>query len=139
MTKTYQHFINGEHTTGSSTEFFDLISPVTGEVYARSPNANEADVNAAYAAAKAAFAEWKNSTPSMRQKALLGLADAVETQAQRLIDAQSQETGQLKHFIASEEITAAADQIRFLAGAARCLEGKSTGEYLTGLTSSIRR
>lgn len=139
MTISYQHFINGEHTAGSSTEFFDLISPVTGEVYARSPNANEADVNAAYAAAKAAFAEWKNSTPSMRQKALLGLADAVETQAQRLIDAQSQETGQLKHFIASEEITAAADQIRFLAGAARCLEGKSTGEYLTGLTSNIRR
>ena len=55
MTIIYQHCINGEHTAGSSTEFFDLISPVTGEVYARSPNANEADVNAAYAAAKTAF------------------------------------------------------------------------------------
>ena len=53
MTIIYQHFINGEHIAGSSTDFFDLISPVTGEVYARSPNANEADVNAAYAAAKA--------------------------------------------------------------------------------------
>jgi len=140
MAKTrLKHFINGEYVTGQDDDYFDLISPVTGEVYAESPNASDADVNAAYQAAKDAFKIWGRSTPSVRQKALLNLADAIEANAERLIEAQSRNTGQLKHLIASEEVGASADQIRFFAGAARLLEGTATGEYLEGLTSSIRR
>ncbi len=138
--KTLKHFINGEYADPQGTaDYFDLVSPVTGEVYARSPNAGEADVKAAYSAARRAFQEWKQATPSMRQQALLALADAVAQNVQRLIDTQSQETGQPKHLIASEEVAVSCDQIRFFAGAARCLEGKATGEYLAGTTSSIRR
>ncbi|OTG85462.1 gamma-aminobutyraldehyde dehydrogenase [Acinetobacter sp. ANC 4558] len=140
MAKTrLKHFINGEYVTGQDDDYFDLTSPVTGEVYAESPNASDADVNAAYQAAKDAFKIWGRSTPSVRQKALLNLADAIEANAERLIEAQSRNTGQLKHLIASEEVGASADQIRFFAGAARLLEGTATGEYLEGLTSSIRR
>jgi betaine-aldehyde dehydrogenase len=134
-----QHFINGEYVDNQHAEFFDLISPVTGEVYAQSPKATDADVDAAYAAAKAAFKVWGRSTPSQRQKALLQLADAIEQNAERLIEAQSRNTGQIKALIASEEIGTSADQIRFFAGAARFLDGKSTAEYMQGLTSSIRR
>jgi len=134
-----RHFINGTHVEGSGSEFFDLISPVNGEVYACSPNADSADIDSAYASAKAAFNIWGHSTPSARQKALLCLADAVEKNDNRLIEAQSRNTGQLKHFIASEEVAAAVDHIRFFAGAARLLEGKSTCEYMPGMTSSIRR
>ncbi|MHA3049018.1 gamma-aminobutyraldehyde dehydrogenase [Acinetobacter sp. ANC 4641] len=134
-----KHFINGEYTESFGGAYFDLISPVTGEAYAQSPNATEAEVNAAYQAAKSAFALWGKTTPSVRQKALLALADVIEQNAERLVEAQSRNTGQLKHLIASEEVATAADQIRFFAGAARCLEGKSTGEYLQGTTSSIRR
>lgn len=137
--KKLKHFINGEYAEPKGAEYFDLVSPVTGEVYAQSPNAVDEDVEAAYKAAAAAFTEWKNATPSMRQKALLALADAVEQNGQRLVDAQSCETGQIKSLIASEEVAVSADQIRFFAGAARCLEGKSTGEYMAGTTSSIRR
>lgn len=67
------------------------------------------------------------------------MADAIEANADRLIEAQSRNTGQLKHLIASEEVGASADQVRFFAGAARLLDGTATGEYLEGLTSSIRR
>ncbi|QRN23141.1 gamma-aminobutyraldehyde dehydrogenase [Acinetobacter baumannii] len=140
MAKTQlQHFINGEYVASKGNDFFDLVSPVTGEVYAQSPNATEAEVDAAYAAAKEAFKIWGRSTPSTRQKALLNLADAIEANADRLIEAQSRNTGQLKHLIASEEVGASADQVRFFAGAARLLDGTATGEYLEGLTSSIRR
>lgn len=53
MAKTQlQHFINGEYVASKGNDFFDLVSPVTGEVYAQSPNATEAEVDAAYAAAK---------------------------------------------------------------------------------------
>ncbi|WP_046205734.1 gamma-aminobutyraldehyde dehydrogenase [Acinetobacter radioresistens] len=134
-----KHFINSEYSEPQDNNYFDLISPVTGELYAQSPNATEAEVDAAYAAAKEAFKTWGRTTPSARQKALLSLADAIETNADRLIEAQSRNTGQLKHLIASEEVAICADQIRFFAGAARLLEGTATSEYLEGLTSSIRR
>ncbi|WP_206194004.1 gamma-aminobutyraldehyde dehydrogenase [Serratia microhaemolytica] len=136
---TLKHFINGQFVESSHTDYFDLISPVTGEVYARSPNATAQEVDHAYATAKAAFKIWGRSTPSERQKALLALADAVEKNADRLIEAQSRNTGQLKHLIASEEVATSVDQIRFFAGAARFLEGKATAEYMSGFTSSIRR
>lgn len=138
-TATLKHFINGKYVETSGNEFFDLVSPVDARVHARSPNATQQDVDAAYAAAKAAFEPWGSSTPSARQKALLGLADAVEKHGHRLIEAQSRETGQIKHLIAQEEIGVSADQIRFFAGAARMLEGRATAEYLEGFTSSIRR
>lgn len=137
--KTLNHFINGQYVAGEQGSHFDLVSPVNGEVYAQSPNGSAADVEQAYAAAKAAFAIWKRATPSERQKALLRLADEIEKNSARLAEAQSHETGQLRHFIEKEEIAASCDAIRFFAGAARCLEGKAAGEYAAGFTSTIRR
>ncbi|OPW98058.1 gamma-aminobutyraldehyde dehydrogenase [Citrobacter sp. A316] len=137
--KTLKHFINGQYVAGSSEDSFELVSPVDGETYAISPNANEAEVEQAYSAAEAAFSIWRKSTPAQRQKALLLLADEIERNVERLVVAQSQETGQLRHFIEKEEIAASCDAIRFFAGAARCLEGKAAGEYSAGFTSTIRR
>lgn len=137
--KTLKHFINGHYVAGSSENSFELVSPVDGETYAISPNANEAEVEQAYSAAEAAFSIWRKSTPAQRQKALLLLADEIERNVERLVTAQSQETGQLRHFIEKEEIAASCDAIRFFAGAARCLEGKAAGEYSAGFTSTIRR
>ncbi|HFK7271151.1 MULTISPECIES: gamma-aminobutyraldehyde dehydrogenase [Citrobacter] len=137
--KTLKHFINGHYVAGSSEDSFELVSPVDGETYAISPNANEAEVEQAYSAAEAAFSIWRKSTPAQRQKALLLLADEIERNVERLVTAQSQETGQLRHFIEKEEIAASCDAIRFFAGAARCLEGKAAGEYSAGFTSTIRR
>ena len=134
---TFRHFINGQYVESTGSEVFDLVSPVDAQVYGRSPNATQADVDAAYDAALAAFAEWRKSTPSMRQKALLGLADAVEQHADRLIDAQSRATGQIKALIRQEEVLVSADQLRFFAGAARLLEGRASSEYMEGLTSTI--
>ncbi|QBM23171.1 gamma-aminobutyraldehyde dehydrogenase [Citrobacter arsenatis] len=137
--KTLKHFINGQYVAGSSEDTFELVSPVDGETYALSPNASAAEVEQAYSAAEAAFSIWRKSTPAQRQKALLRLADEIERNVDRLVTAQSQETGQLRHFIEKEEIAASCDAIRFFAGAARCLEGKAAGEYSAGFTSTIRR
>lgn len=134
-----KHFINGQYVAGSEDNLFELVSPVNGETYALSPSAGRSEVDQAYSAAKSAFAVWKHSTPSQRQLALLKLADAIEHNVDRLAQAQSQETGQLRHFIEKEEIAASCDALRFFAGAARCLEGKASYEYTPGLTSTIRR
>ncbi len=137
--KTLKHFINGQYVAGGSEETFELVSPVDGETYALSPNASAVEVEQAYSAAEAAFSIWRKSTPAQRQIALLRLADEIERNVERLVNAQSQETGQLRHFIEKEEIAASCDAIRFFAGAARCLEGKAAGEYSAGYTSTIRR
>ncbi|WP_104101719.1 gamma-aminobutyraldehyde dehydrogenase [Arthrobacter sp. 08Y14] len=139
MAQTLQNFINGEFVPAQGTEQLEIINPVNGEVVASSPVSNQADVDAAMEAAAAAFKTWKRTTPSERQLMLLRLADALEANADELVDAQHRNTGQVRSVIAAEEVAVGADQLRFFAGAARLLEGKAAGEYMEGHTSFIRR
>lgn len=139
MAQTLQNFINGEFVPARGTEQLEIINPVNGEVVASSPVSVQADVDAAMAAAAAAFTTWKRTTPSERQLMLLRLADALEANSDELVEAQHRNTGQVPSVIAAEEVAVGADQLRFFAGAARLLEGKSAGEYLEGHTSFVRR
>ncbi|WP_395306884.1 aminobutyraldehyde dehydrogenase [Mycobacterium sp. AMU20-3851] len=136
---TVQNFIGGELTDSSGGATMPLVDPSTGEQYGTAPVSNEADVDRAYTAAAAAFKDWKRTTPAHRQKALLDFADDVEKNAQALIEAEGRNTGKPNHVTAAEEIPPMLDQIRFFAGAARVLEGKSAGEYMENHTSWIRR
>jgi betaine-aldehyde dehydrogenase len=70
---------------------------------------------------------------------LLKLADAIEARADDFIEAEGRNTGKPLALTRSEEIPPMVDQLRFFAGAARVLEGRSAGEYLAGHTSWIRR
>ena len=133
-----KNIIGGEAVDGSG-ETMALVDPSTGEEFGRAPVSTPEDLDRAFAAAKTAFADWKRTTPSHRQKALLDFADAVEAKADDLVRAEGQNTGKPDHVTAAEEIPPMVDQIRFFAGAARILEGKSAGEYLEGHTSWIRR
>ncbi|MCA1687930.1 MAG: gamma-aminobutyraldehyde dehydrogenase, partial [Actinobacteria bacterium] len=118
---------------------YDLVNPATGEVFAQAPVSGKADIDKAFEAAEKAFEVWRDSTPAQRQLALLKLADAIEERAEELVRAESENTGKPIGLTMEEEIPAMADQIRFFAGAARCLEGRSAGEYMEGMTSFIRR
>ncbi|MFQ6170275.1 gamma-aminobutyraldehyde dehydrogenase [Oryzobacter sp. R7] len=139
-TRALRNFVNGEYAdarTGSTT---DIVNPATGSVVATAPVSGQEDVDAAYAAAQAAFdGDWGRTTPSERQQALLKIADAIERNADELIALESENTGKIKALTASEEIPPMVDQLRFFAGAARVLEGKAAGEYMAGHTSWIRR
>ncbi|GAS98485.1 betaine aldehyde dehydrogenase [Mycolicibacterium canariasense] len=136
---TVRNFIGGELVDSVSGATMPLIDPSTGEQYGSAPISNEADVDKAYTAAAQAFKEWKRTTPAQRQKALLDFADDVERHADELVAAEGRNTGKPNHVTAAEEIPPMLDQIRFFAGAARVLEGKSAGEYMAGHTSWIRR
>ena len=137
--KTLQNFINGKSQPAASGQTSEIINPATGVAYATAPVSSAADVDVAMAAASAAFVDWRDSTPSERQRALLKIADAIESRAQELIAIESENTGKPLSLTASEEVPPMIDQIRFFAGAARNLEGKSAGEYMRGMTSFIRR
>jgi betaine-aldehyde dehydrogenase len=90
-------------------------------------------------AASDAFVDWRDSTPSERQRALLKIADAIEARADEFVAIESENCGTPMGLTASEEVPPMVDQIRFFAGAARNLEGKSAGEYMRGMTSFVRR
>ena len=133
-----KNFIGGE-SVESKGSVADVINPSTGEAYLEAPNSNQAEVDAAMNAAAGAFSTWKRTTPSERSLALIRIADALEAHADELVAIESENTGKPVALTLSEEIPPMCDQIRFFAGAARMLDGLSTGEYLEGHTSMIRR
>ena len=131
--------IGGEESGANDGRTSEIIDPTTGEAYATAPLSGPADVDRAFAAAEKGFETWRDATPAQRQLALLRLADAVEARAEELIDIECKNTGKPRGLTRTEEIPPAVDEIRFFAGAARMLEGRSAGEYLAGHTSMIRR
>jgi len=137
--RVLRNFVDGGYVDPHDHRTTDLVDPTTGEVFGSAPLSSPADVDAAYAAAARAFETWRDTTPAERQRALLRFAEAVEARAGELVAAESQNTGKPVALTASEELPPMVDQIRFFAGAARVLEGKSAGEYLEGYTSFIRR
>ncbi|GAA2351848.1 gamma-aminobutyraldehyde dehydrogenase [Streptomyces violaceusniger] len=134
-----RNHIDGEYIDAADGRRLEVTDPVTGEVYATSPRSGAADVDAAMAAAASAFPTWRDATPSTRQRLLLKIADAVEARAEEIADAECRNTGKPRALTLTEEIAPIVDQIRFFAGAARLLEGRSAGEYMEGLTSIVRR
>ena len=136
---TFRNVINGELVDSASGETYDVVDPTTGEVYASAPKSGAEDVDRAYRAADKAFETWGETTPAERQLALLKIADALEKRSREFVDVESRDTGKPIGFTIDEELPPAIDQIRFFAGAARVLEGKSAGEYLKDHTSFVRR
>ena len=135
-----RNYVNGEFKPSQEGKTLDVVNPSKGEVYATAPLSGEADVDSAMKAAQAAFDDgWRDTTPSERMTCLLKMADAIEENAERLVEIEAENTGKPKGLTLSEEIPPMCDQIRFFAGAARMLEGRATSEYMTGFTSSIRR
>jgi betaine-aldehyde dehydrogenase len=134
-----RNFVGGESVDAVDGATSDLYNPSTGEVFASAVVSGPADVDRAYAAAASAFEGWRDSTPSERQGALLTIADALEAHADELVALESENTGKPLAVTSAEEIPPMIDQIRFFAGAARVLEGRSAGEYMRGFTSMIRR
>ena len=139
MATEITNFIHGERVAAADGRTTEVIDPSTGEAYATAALSGAVDIDAAFQAAERAFDSWRDSTPSERQRALLRIADAIEERADELVAVESQNTGKPRQLTADEEVPPMCDQIRFFAGAARVLEGRSAGEYMSGFTSFIRR
>src|SRR5947199_4201516 len=116
----------------------EVLNPATGETIAEVPRASAEDVDRAVQAAKKALPEWLETTPGERSEMLLKLAAALDQHAEELAELESQNVGKPLSY-ARDEMPVASDNIRFFAGAARLLEGKSAGEYMRGYSSWLRR
>ena len=134
-----QNFIGGGYRDAADGRTSTLVNPSTGEGFAEAPLSGRADVDAAMQAAQRGFETWRDATPSERSLALLRIADKLEERASELVRLETENTGKPFQLTMDEEVPPAVDQIRFFAGAARMLNGLSTGEYMAGHTSMIRR
>lgn len=137
--KVFTNVINGKSVPAQSGKVVNVYNPSTGEIYATAPESSIEDVNAAMKAAADAFVLWKETTPSERQRALLKIADAMEARIDEIVAIECENTGKPIGVTRSDELPPTIDHIRFFAGAARNLEGKSAGEYMRGMTSFVRR
>jgi betaine-aldehyde dehydrogenase len=137
--RVVQNFVDGKLVDATDGGRADLIDPSTGEVFGSAPVSSADDVDRAFGAAATAFETWRDTTPSERQRTLERFADALEARADDLVAAESQNTGKPIELTRTEEIPPMVDQVRFFAGAARLLEGRSAGEYMKGFTSYVRR
>jgi betaine-aldehyde dehydrogenase len=136
MSITIENFIAGKHVASEAAE--DVINPADESVIATAPLASTADVDAAVAAAKTAFESWSLTTPQERSLAMLRIADSIEERADEFARLESENVGKPIEY-AKEEIPQVVDCLRYFAGAARNMDGRAAGEYMTGYTSMIRR
>jgi 1-pyrroline dehydrogenase len=134
----YKNFVGGKWVDAVDGGTMEVVNPATGETIAEVPRGTQGDVDRAVEAAGAALPEWLETTPGERAEALLKLADAIDEHTDELGALESQNVGKPLE-AAKEEMPVCADNLRFFAGAARLLEGKSAGEYMRGYTSFVRR
>jgi aminobutyraldehyde dehydrogenase len=130
--------INGKFAPGQGAEE-TIVNPATGQALAVVREASPEQVNQAVAAAAAAFKTWGQGTPQERSLLLLKLAERIEHEAAAFAELESLNCGKPRVRVLNDEMPAIVDCFRFFAGAARCLPGSNTDEYLPGHTSMIRR
>ncbi|MDG1705011.1 MAG: aldehyde dehydrogenase family protein [Pseudomonadales bacterium] len=87
----YKLLINGEMVDGDLT--MDVVNPATEEKLADCPRASESQLNAAVAAAKAAFPTWSKTAIDERKAVVLKIADVVEANAAELAQLLTKEQG----------------------------------------------
>lgn len=117
----------------------ELKNPSTGLAFGEAADSTAADIDAAVEVATVAFERWAGTTPQERSEALLAWADALESVAEDLAQAEAENAGKPISAVRSLEIPAGIDTLRFYAGAGRLLEGRAATEYTAGATSMIRR
>jgi aminobutyraldehyde dehydrogenase len=116
-----------------------VLNPRTGETIVEVPEASEAQIDAAVAAARNAFDGWARTTPAERSAALHRIADRIEAEGDGFAALEALNCGKPINAMKGDEIPAIVDCWRFFAGAVRCQQGAAAGEYMAGHTSMIRR
>ncbi|MEU1519830.1 gamma-aminobutyraldehyde dehydrogenase [Streptomyces sp. NPDC005811] len=132
-------YIAGRFTRGTSGRTHAVTDPATGEEVYTYELASAADVDAAVAAARAAFPGWSGATPGERSDALHRLAAVLADRAEDFARAESLQCGKPLKLTREFDVPGTIDNTAFFAGAARHLQGQAAGEYSGDHTSYVRR
>jgi len=141
LVQEYKNYVNGEWVTAESGATYDVMNPATSEVIASVPRCGPEDGGKAVDAAREAFdkGRWPRMSPGERAGVIWKLADLIERDIDRLAHLETLHQGKPIKLSRDSDFPFAIDNIRFFAGAARCLEGRASAEYNGVATSIIRR
>ena len=131
------HWIDGKPAEPANGQWLDVFDPATGEVAAQVADGDAGDVDAAVAAAQAAFPAWSSLPNSERARWLERLADAIEARLDEFAQVEASDGGKPLALARDIEIPRAISNLRFFAHAATQFASESHhGE--AGLNYSLR-
>ncbi|WP_242131551.1 aldehyde dehydrogenase [Aestuariivivens marinum] len=112
-----QNFINGQFLDPILNNWLDNYCPANGEVYGQTPNSSKDDVENAYIAAQSAFPSWSQTSFEERSRILIKISELLETNLQRLAEAESKDNGKPVNVAKIVDIPRAASNFRFFGNA----------------------
>lgn len=112
-----QNYINGQYINPVSDNWIDNYNPASGEVYSQIPNSSKDDVENAYKSAKSAFKQWSQTTLEERSRIMLKISELIETNLDRLAEAESKDNGKPLWLAKAVDIPRASSNFRFFANA----------------------
>ncbi|MEV1024101.1 gamma-aminobutyraldehyde dehydrogenase [Streptomyces sp. NPDC050264] len=133
------NLVAGRLAKGTSGRTHAVVDPATGEDAYTYELAGPDDVDAAVAAARAAFPGWSGATPGERSDAMHRFAGVLAERAEELARLESLQCGKPIRLSREFDVPGTVDNTAFFAGAARHLQGQSAGEYSGDHTSYVRR
>ena len=125
-------YIHGTRTAGSGTRTQAVYNPATGAVSSQVRLGNAADVNAAVAAAQAAFPAWADTPPIRRARVLFKFLELLNTHKDTLARLITAEHGKV-FTDAQGEVSRGIDIVEFACGIPQLLKGDFTDQVSTGI------
>jgi aldehyde dehydrogenase len=119
----YGNFIGGEWLPPSKGEYFENLSPVTGQAFTEIARSTGEDVDLALDAAHGAKRAWGRTSAAERANVLNKIADVIETNLEMLAIAEAWENGKPVRETLAADLPLAVDHFRYFAGAIRAQEG----------------
>ncbi|KAA0918156.1 aldehyde dehydrogenase family protein [Dietzia sp. ANT_WB102] len=119
----YDHYIGGEWVAPAKGEYFENVTPITGQVFCEVGRGTAEDIEAALDAAWAAAPSWNATSATERSLVLLRIADRMEQNLDKLALAESWDNGKAIRETLGADIPLAIDHFRYFAGAIRAQEG----------------
>jgi malonate-semialdehyde dehydrogenase (acetylating)/methylmalonate-semialdehyde dehydrogenase len=131
MNTTINHFINGESLDGGG-RYADVYNPALGQPCARVALADKADVDAAVAAAQAAFPAWAATPPLARARVLFKYLQLCQQHVDEFAALVTREHG--KTFAdAQGEVARGIEVVEFAVGIPQMLKGEFTDQIARGI------
>ncbi|MRG84813.1 aldehyde dehydrogenase [Salinibacillus xinjiangensis] len=121
--KRYDNFIGGEWKPPVNGQYFDNVTPVTGEVFCEVARSTADDVELALDAAHEAAPSWAKTSPTERANMLNKIADRMEENLEKLAVAETWDNGKAVRETMAADIPLAVDHFRYFASAIRSQEG----------------
>ena len=125
MAQEHYHFIGGKRVKGTSGRFGDVFWPMTGEVAAKVPLANAAEVRAAVLDARAAQIGWGATNPQRRARVLAKFVDLLNRDMEKLALCLAREHGKTIPD-AKGDIQRGLEVVEFATGAPHLMKGEYT-------------